>query len=60
MSASAERPPVIAPGYTPASVTDKISAVVLNKTPKWWYLAFGVSFVALQLLFITMAKLLVL
>ncbi len=60
MSANIERPPVIAPGYTPASVTDKISAVVLNKTPKWWYLAFGVSFVALQLLFITMAKLLVL
>src|SRR5450830_686899 len=55
-----DRPPVIAPGYTPGTVTDKISAVVLNKTPRWWYVAFGVSFIALQLLLISMAKLLVL
>src|SRR5664280_2768194 len=55
-----DRPPVIAPGYTPATVTDKISAAVLNKTPKWWYLGFFVSFMALQLLLITMVKLLIL
>src|SRR5664280_1545734 len=60
MSANADRPPVIAPGYTPATVTDKISAAVLNKTPKWWYLGFFVSFMALQLLLITMVKLLIL
>src|SRR5664279_2832772 len=60
MSSNAERPPVIAPGYSPATVTDKISAVVLRKTPKWWYVGFAISFLALQLLFVTMAKLLIL
>ena len=35
------RPPVIAPGHTPATVTDKISAVVLQRTPRWWYAAFA-------------------
>src|SRR5450759_3475922 len=55
-----DRPPVIAPGYTPATVTDKISAVVLRKTPRWWYIGFAISFLATQLLFITMAKLLIL
>jgi Ni/Fe-hydrogenase subunit HybB-like protein len=53
-----ESPPVIAPGYTPATVTDKISAVVLKKTPKWWYVGFAISFAAANLLFITMLKLL--
>jgi molybdopterin-containing oxidoreductase family membrane subunit len=42
-------PPVIAPGYTPATVTDKISAVVLERTPLWWWPAFGVSFALLML-----------
>ena len=60
MSANADRPPVIAPGYTPATVTDKISSVVLRKTPKWWYVGFAISFLAAQGLFITIAKLLVL
>jgi Ni/Fe-hydrogenase subunit HybB-like protein len=36
--------PVIAPGYTPASVTDKIAAVVLQKTPLSFYVAFGAAF----------------
>jgi molybdopterin-containing oxidoreductase family membrane subunit len=35
---------VIAPGYTPASVTDKIAAVVLQKTPLSFYVAFGAAF----------------
>jgi molybdopterin-containing oxidoreductase family membrane subunit len=39
-----ERPPVIAPGHTPASVTDKIASVVLGGTPRWFYPAFGLSF----------------
>ncbi|HZF08901.1 MAG TPA: NrfD/PsrC family molybdoenzyme membrane anchor subunit [Thermoanaerobaculia bacterium] len=43
------RPPVLAPGYTPATVTDKISAVVLAKTPRWWYVAFGLSFCLMML-----------
>lgn len=39
---------IIAPGHTVATVTDKISSVVLQKTPRWWYLAFGVSFLLLM------------
>ena len=35
-------PPVIAPGHTFGSVTDKISAIVLaRKTPLGWYAGFG-------------------
>ena len=31
-----ERPPVLAPGHTAGSVTDRISEVILQKTPKWF------------------------
>jgi hypothetical protein len=41
--------PVIAPGYTSASVTDKIAAVVLGGTPRWFYVAFGISFSILMM-----------
>jgi molybdopterin-containing oxidoreductase family membrane subunit len=51
------RPPVIAPGHTPATVTDKISEVVLRRTPKWWYLAFGISFLGVMMLLHALAKL---
>src|SRR5256885_6724175 len=38
-------PPVIAPGHTFGTVTDKISSIVLTrKTPLGWYLGFGASF----------------
>ncbi len=47
MSALLERPPLIAPGHTPATVTDKIAATVLDKTPRWWILGFAVSFLIL-------------
>jgi Ni/Fe-hydrogenase subunit HybB-like protein len=43
------RPPVVAPGHTTTTVTDKISSVVLQRTPRWWYAAFGVSFLFLML-----------
>jgi Ni/Fe-hydrogenase subunit HybB-like protein len=37
--------PVIEPGHTFASVTDKISALTLKRrTPIWWFFAFGFSF----------------
>jgi Ni/Fe-hydrogenase subunit HybB-like protein len=42
------RPPILAPGHTPGTVTDKISSVVLQRTPKWWYLAFGISFLLMM------------
>jgi Ni/Fe-hydrogenase subunit HybB-like protein len=43
------RPPLIAPGYTAATVTDKIASVVLRRTPRWWYVGFALSFALLML-----------
>ena len=43
--------PVLAPGHTPASVTERISEAVtgkLAKTPRWWLLGFGVGFALLN------------
>jgi Ni/Fe-hydrogenase subunit HybB-like protein len=45
-----ETPPVVAPGHTPASVTDKISSIVLTRIPKWWYLGFGITFLLVMML----------
>ncbi|MCZ6508682.1 MAG: polysulfide reductase NrfD [Acidobacteria bacterium] len=42
------KPPIIAPGHTPRSVTDKISEIVLTRTPRWWWVAFGLSFLLMQ------------
>src|SRR5919206_736201 len=37
--------PVIEPGHTFGSVTDKISALTLRRrTPLWWFVGFGLSF----------------
>ena len=50
--------PLIEPGYTFASITDKISAIVLRqRTPWFWYLGFGVSFVLVLILFYCIAAL---
>src|SRR5512132_839363 len=50
--------PVIAPGLTFASVTDKISSIVLKrKTPVGWFVGFAVSFVLFQLMLLTITKL---
>jgi molybdopterin-containing oxidoreductase family membrane subunit len=44
-------PPVIEPGHTYASVTDKISSIVLSRrTPMFWLLGFFVSFVLTMVL----------
>ncbi len=44
--AAAPNPPVIEPGHTYASVTDKISSIILTrKTPRGWYVGFGISFI---------------
>jgi molybdopterin-containing oxidoreductase family membrane subunit len=51
------KPPVVGPGHTAGSVTDKISEVVLSKTPKWWFPAFGGAFLLMNLLFLALAKL---
>jgi Ni/Fe-hydrogenase subunit HybB-like protein len=49
--------PLIGPGHTSATITDKISAVVLMKTPRWWFFAFGVSFLLVMLLMYSLAYL---
>jgi len=44
-------PPVLAPGHTYATVTDKISAIVLlQKTRRGWWLGFGIAFCLFMLL----------
>src|SRR5437762_2034128 len=53
-------PPVVGPGYTFGSVTDKISAIVLSRPPsRGWYLGFAVSFSLLMLMLCSIAYLLV-
>jgi len=52
------KPPIVAPGHSPGSVTDQISAVVLSRTPRWWYFAFGASFLLVLLLLQALTKLL--
>ena len=42
---------VIGPGHTSGSITDKISEIVLTrKTPKGWWIGFGISFLLMNLL----------
>jgi Ni/Fe-hydrogenase subunit HybB-like protein len=53
-------PPVIAPGYTFGSVTDKISAIVLTRrTPLGWWLGFLLAFALVNVLLVSIAYLLV-
>ncbi|HXY50564.1 MAG TPA: NrfD/PsrC family molybdoenzyme membrane anchor subunit [Terriglobales bacterium] len=43
--------PVISPGYTFGTVTDKISSIVLTRpTSNGWFVGFGISFLLLMLL----------
>ena len=53
------RSPVIAPGHTAGTVTDKIAAVVLHRPPLWLYPAFGISFALMMLLLYAVTVLLV-
>ena len=47
-----ERPPVLGPGHTFASVTDKISTIVLSKrTPPGWVVGFAIAFALTMMLF---------
>jgi Ni/Fe-hydrogenase subunit HybB-like protein len=51
--------PLIGPGHTFGSVTDKISAVVLTQqTPRAWWLGFAIAFALLMLLLTTITNLL--
>jgi molybdopterin-containing oxidoreductase family membrane subunit len=51
------RPPVVAPGHTTTTVTDKISSVVLQRTPKWWFFGFAVSFFLLMIFLMSVSTL---
>jgi Ni/Fe-hydrogenase subunit HybB-like protein len=56
----AQNPPVLEPGHTYASVTDKISSIVLSrKPPKGWYFGFAIAFALLMLLTYAVTYLLV-
>ena len=55
----ADAHPVLAPGHTFASVTDKISAIVLTRpTPRGWYAGFALAFSLVMLLMFSIAYLL--
>src|SRR5215470_15032518 len=52
-------PPVLEPGYTYASVTDKISAITLSRgTPRGWWLGFGLAFLLVMVLLFAVTYLL--
>src|SRR5438128_11908039 len=56
---TAEATPVIGPGYTFASITDKISAIALaRKAPFGWWIGFLVSFALVMLLLASVSYLL--
>ena len=59
-SAEARRlSPIIEPGHTFASITDKISSIVLTgRTPRFWYVGFGLSFILVLVFSICIAALL--
>src|SRR6266571_4252522 len=48
--------PLIEPGHTFGSITDKISSIVLTgRTPRFWYVGFGLSFVLVMVLLFCLA-----
>jgi hypothetical protein len=50
-AAEISQPPVIEPGYTISTVTDKISSIVLGQRRRpGWFLGFGVSLLLLLML----------
>ena len=54
------RPPVIAPGYTFATVTDKISAIVLSRrTTMGWIVGFGIGLTLTMVLLLAVSYLLI-
>lgn len=52
------RLPVLEPGHTFASVTDKISSIVLTtRTPRFWWIGFTISFFLVMVLLISITYL---
>ena len=57
-SSATPRQSILEPGHTYATLTDKISAIVLTqRTPWFWYVGFGASFVLVLVLFYCIAAL---
>src|SRR5678816_4017883 len=55
-----ERAPVIEPGYTLGSVTDKISSIVLTRpTSNGWFLGFGIAFLLTMMMLFAISYLFV-
>ncbi|HJU54336.1 MAG TPA: hypothetical protein VJ715_07190, partial [Pyrinomonadaceae bacterium] len=53
-----ETAPLIEPGHDFASVTDKISSLVLKrKTPIWWFIGFAIAFSITMILMLTITNL---
>jgi Ni/Fe-hydrogenase subunit HybB-like protein len=53
------QPPLIGPGHTFGSISDKISAIVLGRrTPLAWFIGFGVGFVLFLVLMVSITNLL--
>src|SRR5258708_13310139 len=51
MTVDAERAPVIEPGHTFGTVTEKISAIVLTRpTSNGWFVGFGIAFMLTMML----------
>jgi Ni/Fe-hydrogenase subunit HybB-like protein len=51
---------VLEPGHSYGSVTDQISAIVLvRRTPRWWFVGFGITFLLLMLLLLAVTWLFV-
>src|ERR1700729_4182305 len=58
MTVDAERAPVIEPGYTFGTVTEKISAIVLTRpASNGWFLGFGIAFMLTMMLLYAMGYL---
>lgn len=54
------RPPVVGPGQTIGTVTDKISSIVLTgRTPLWWIIGLVITFSLVMLLFYAITSLFV-
>jgi len=50
--------PILEPGYTLGSITDKISAIVLTRRiPRFWYVGVAISFILVLVLFFCIAAL---
>ena len=57
-SAPGGEPPILAPGHTFATVTDKISSIVLKRrAPRGWWIGFGICFALVMALFMLAGRL---